>query len=45
MFYTDGVFQRFVRDPEVSEFSTTLKGPAIDCDLNKFVPAEVKTGL
>jgi hypothetical protein len=42
--FTDGVIQRFVRDPSVSEFSTTLNGPAIDCDLSKFVPAEVKAG-
>ena len=42
--FTDGVIQRFVRDPSVSEFSTKLKGPPIDCDLNKFVPAEVKAG-
>ena len=42
--HADGVIQRFVRDPSVSEFSTKLKGPPIECDLSKFVPAEVKAG-
>ncbi|CAB4011706.1 Hypothetical predicted protein [Paramuricea clavata] len=42
--HKDGVIQRFVRDPSVSEFSTMLKGPAIDFDSSKFVPAEVKAG-
>lgn len=45
MLFTDGVIQRFVREPAVSEFATSLKGPPIDCDLSKFVPAEVKAGI
>ncbi|XP_046846877.1 phytanoyl-CoA dioxygenase domain-containing protein 1-like isoform X2 [Xenia sp. Carnegie-2017] len=42
--HNDKVVRRFVRDPDSSEHAMTFKGPVIDYDLRKFVPAEVKTG-
>ncbi|XP_028405276.1 phytanoyl-CoA dioxygenase domain-containing protein 1-like [Dendronephthya gigantea] len=42
--HKDGVTQRFVREPTVSEYAMSLKGPPIDFDMSMFVPAEVKAG-
>ena len=40
--FLDGVIKRFVHDPSVSEFATTLKGPLVKYDMSNFVSAEVK---